>query len=191
MATTQRSDTWLSPVPQVVLAISFFCLLPFAQIVQAEDATFEYQGIRAGMTKDAIRKHLDLDAVAEQMKIGKFAIIYRDKTKEQLVTEILEGGLLASASSRFSDKAFHRIDFYFIDQEALWRLDVIFVKPSDPPKALALDQALKQKFGRYTVKEEASTSQYGTSYTYRVIMIDDKILEQAVQRYTTDFLKKM
>ena len=41
------------------------------------------------------------------------------------------------------------------------------------------------------MKEESSTSQYGTNYSYRIIMIDNNILTPAIQPYTDDYLKKM
>lgn len=161
-----------------------------AEIVAAENKTFEYYGIKGGMTKELIRKQLDLDLVVAGMK-SKYPSLFGDKTNDEIVDDILERGLETSLSNQFAGKVFGRLKFLFTDQQTLWRLDVIFPKPDDPAKILAMDRALKTKFSAYSIKEESTTSQYGTSYTYRVIMIDDKALEGAVQRYADDFLKKM
>jgi hypothetical protein len=193
MAITNRLITQLAQPPQLffTVAIAVFYLFSLsAQIVSAENTTFEYFGIKSGMTRDEIKKHLNLADVAES-KRGELSSLYGDKTNEEIIREILEEGLVTFYSAKFSSKAFSKLNFYFTDKETLWRLDVSFGKPEDPPRVIALESALKQRFKGHTMKEESSTSQYGTSHTYRIIMIDDNILNPAVQRYRDDYLKKM
>jgi hypothetical protein len=163
------------------------CLLAGAAF--AEDKPFDFHGIKSGMTRSELRVHLDLDSVARE-KMTEDEILYRGKSIDDVVKDLFDGGISAYQVKRLSDREFH-LDFYFSDDDRLWRLDVYFYKPSDPAKGIALRQAVQTRFKGFSIKEESATSRYGTREYYRVIMVDQNVLNPAVKRYVDEYLKRM
>jgi hypothetical protein len=168
----------------VLLAV----LLP-PRSAPAQDRAFDFHGIKSGMTRSEVRTYLDLDSAAAKRK-AEFPGLYGQKTMDDMVGLIFAGPVASEDIKRFADKQF-RLVLYFTDDQRLWRLDVYFTKPDDPAKLIALGKAVAIRFKDFSVREESETSRYGTQQFYRVIMLDQSVLDPAVTRYVDQYLKKM
>jgi hypothetical protein len=136
--------------------------------VLALDKGFEYLGIRSGMKKEEISKLLDLHS-----------------------EEMFEQGTITGEKTNLKDKALWALSFSYTDQGALWRLDIYFPQPDDPAKHIAFEKALKQRFLAPTISEGTSTGEYGPKHYYRVTLVDQTLLDQAVGRYVKEYLSRM
>jgi hypothetical protein len=168
------------------LFILLFCSSSITSL--AADTDFEYSGIKSGMTKTDLISFLDVNGIAQNKK-ATYPGLYRTKDLNEIVSELLEAGIFGQETKALNGKKV-KLYFYFTDKELLWRLDVIVHKPSDPARALALERAVNARFKGYRIHEESASGQHGTNY-YRVVMIDNAILNEAVERYTSEFMDKM
>ncbi len=112
--------TWLPSIRRVVLALSASYFLLSAQVTGAGNTAFEYYGIKAGMTEEALRKELNLDLAASVYR-SYYPALYKSNTTDEIVKEILEQGLDTSTSTRLAGNAFSRLNFYLTDQNGLPR----------------------------------------------------------------------
>lgn len=171
----------------VSFLVLFFCTSEVASL--ATDGHVEYLGIKSGMTKAEVTSFLDLNSVA-QAENSRLSALYSDKSVNEVAAQLLEEGVYTRQTKVLSGKDL-QLRLYFTDKGLLWRLDIYIGKPDDPAKRIGLDKAVIARFKGHSINEESSPTRYGTDEYYRVVMTDNAVLSEVVERYMSEFLSKM
>lgn len=75
----------------------------------------------------------------------------------------------------------------FTDKNMLWRLIIEYFVPIDTLQQIALKNILEKNFGANSIKKTSSTSKYGTTHFYQVILVDTKLSDEAITRYEKEY----
>jgi len=159
-------------------------------------AGVKFHGLKAGMTKKEVIQYLQLAKIANHSK-QEYPSLYRDKNDSEIIEDIVNGKIhqfkLEEICSHkdFSNKDFAFLALSFTQDNILWRIGIYFVVPDDSLEEIAMKKAIKKYFPGYKIQEDSSTSDYGTTNYYVVVMVDHTISDLAIQKYVKSFLKKM
>ena len=166
-----------------LLAVSFVFFFFCGTSNSAQDSTFDFHGIRGGMTKEELSIKLDLNRVADYMK--KNFSYYEDETVNEIVKNILNTGIRANRSGHlgWKEKTMWSVKFFFTEEDKLWRLDVAYTMPKTGPRTIALRRVLNEVFKSFLIQEQKDQ--------FVVSMIDADELEGFVERYANDYRSRM
>lgn len=146
-----------------LIAIIFMVI--FANSVNA----FSYRCIESGMTK------------SEYHEACNTAVILGNKgsyTKEEVETDLHYG--YDYSGSPFAEKS-NRGTLSWTEDGLLWRVQLKYSVPDDILKGLALRKTLNDKFVE-EIQESSSSSSYGTSNYYTIVLVDSAISDPAIEK---------
>jgi len=159
-------------------------------------AEVNFHGLKTGMKQKEVIQYLQLDKLMSHDK-REYSSLYRDKDDTQIMHDLITEGIgqrnleEICKHKDFTNKKFSKVYLDFTQDKILWRISVSFYIPSDTLEKIALKKAIKKYFSGREIKEESTSSQYGTSHYYIVTMVDNKISDKAIEKHVKSFIKEM
>lgn len=126
--------------------------------------SFDFYGIKSGMTFSELSKYLDY----EEHPFFHHLYICDEENHKFLYK-----------------KEFNSLDLFFTDKKILWKLIVNFEIPDDPIQKSGLEKALREKYKEHSIKENYEY------FCYQLIMIDNEIETKAIEKYKNSIMDKI
>ncbi len=89
----------------------------------------------------------------------------------------------------FKNKEFEKLFLLFTDDKILWHITLLYRAPSGTLHNIALKKALKKRFAGHFIKQ-AKYGEHNFDY-YWVTMIDNKVSDNAIEKYSQTYLNEL
>ncbi len=187
--------------------------------VELKSSTVEakYMGLHAGMTLEEVAKYLQLNKIttdkitAERKTSLKASYKTRKSANDILARNGLKTRPIRKSSDEeillysmkfigiqnhvlkehkdFKNKKFDKFFLSFTDDKILWNITFLYYTPVEALHNVALKKALEKHFNGHLISEK-TIGEYNTKY-YQVMMIDKKVADTAIEKYSQTYLNEL